>query len=471
MKGMHNVMYGAIGQFYNIDGQSSNTHRLMILPAGMLGVDAVVASELLERDINKDRKESITYRYVETTSGYKEERSVILNILLNYFDNLKAEKDDLVQIIYLGVFIRPSLTQLRELKEIPQHICVIDVYNSHAYEDIESISSKEDVPAGDVVRDYCVSYGDVPTKVLGKFVSKYIREMDRDVEYQFGIKRLGRTTDTMYAEHVYAPLKDRTSSGINVKTWGDHNIETKDLYSGDPLSHQLNPVLMHYMVYQYWHRIDPDDLKYQKYLLRFIMGITDDPEDVDIETIVVNETQILRCTFWDMMSSMKRVSNPYTCEVGGQTLTFSPPAIVEYDGSLNHQRPYEGVIADFMMRKGFILVDDNKNVRPIELDESRSLKARFYNYVILNVNEPAPEEPNYQKVELLVMRDTDTGAMVVRSFIQKKFHVVRNAMSDALTNCNTTDKRIVIAPHSNPNLMLSIEDFVYNPALADKTEG
>lgn len=469
---MYNPVYSAISEFYGTkkETQDTTTHRLLILPAGMLGVDAVIMSELLERDVNVGRKESITYRYVKNCSSYRKERAEILDILVNYFDHLKAADTDLVSIMYLGVLIRPSIATLRKAKEIPQHIVVTDIYNSHAYDDLEqSLGAEEDCPEGDKVNDYCVSYGDVPSKVLSKFISRYIKDMDRDIEFQFGIKRIARTTEVAYAEHAYAPLQDRNSTGINAKLWTDRSVDVQDLYGGEPLTKHLNPVLLHYMVYEYWHRIDPTDLSYQKYVLRFIMGITDDPEDVDIEKIIVMETKILRNTLQDMMSNVKVLNKPYKCTIGSKTLTFSPPAVVEYSGSLHHQRPYEGVVADFFMRRGFIEIDGNENVHPVELEWSRSLNATFDKVVLKDRDIVAPEDPNYQKVELLVMRDSETGALVVRCFTQKIPHVVMDAIYHALTE--TGRESIITAPHAPAKLMLAIKDFVYDPTLVENAEG
>lgn len=474
---MKDTIYKALGKFYHIEKDEDTqgtTHRLMILPAGMLAADAKIISGLLDQEINMDsKKEPIVYRTVDNIGNYTRERNAILDILMDYFDHLNAIDTDLVSILYIGVFIRPTIEILRAVKNIPQHIRVTDVYNTHVYNTIDQSIGQEEYPAGDRVVDCNVSYGDVPSKVLGKFMTEYIKEADRDVEYRFGIERLGRTTKVMYAEHVYAQLKDRYSAdGINDMRWNNRNVETKDLYGGDPLCESLDPVLAHYMVYRYWHRIDHSDLMYRDYICHFIKGITDGLGDIDVEEIIIHEAQILRNTLWNVKDNIRIASNPYSCEIAGKNLMFSPPAIIEYEGSLHHPMPYEGVVADFLARKGSIVVS-HREVHPIDLNWHNSTKALFFDCAVIDNNESMTVDEDYmkdrQKVELVVMHDPETGAMVVRSFNQKRPNAIRDALHDALT-VNTNGEAIIIAPHSPADMMLSMRDFIYDPARMNKSK-
>lgn len=476
---MKDIPYGSLSEFYNTskceDTEGITTHRLMILPAGMLAADAMIISEFLDQELNVDsKKEPIIYRTVDNVGSYTKERNEMLDILVDYFDHLNAADTDLVLITYIGVFIRPTIRALRAVKDIPQHIRVTDIYNTHVYDDMEQSIGQEEYPLGDRVVNCNVSYGDVPSKVFSKFMTTYIRNYDRDVEYRFGIERLGRTTKVMYAEHVYAQLIDRCSAGgVNDQRWNDRSIETKDLYGGDPLSESLDPVLTHYMIYQYWHRIDKSDITYEDYVRHFIKGITDGPNDIDVEEIIVHETQLLRDTLWSVKDSIRIASNPYSCEVAGKTLTFSPPTIIEYEGSLNHQRPYEGVVADFLARKGSIVVS-HKETHPVDLNWHNALKALFFDYAIVGENESTTDDEgcmkDRQKVELVVMHDPETDATVVRSFNQKRPNAIRDALHDALTD-HTNGEAIISAPHSPAELMLSMQDFIYDPARANKSKG
>lgn len=474
---MEKKVYKALAAFYgaNNSGTKRVTRRLMVLPEGMLGVDAMVVSEIIDDKVNNENREMITYRFVTNVEDIETRTMVSATITqwVSGFDKL-GEKD-IISIVCLGLNGVPGIDEIRDTtKDTTHQIRLTDIYGFDP-----SLSAHPDSFDGfccinedgaDDMMDYTVrdayNYGDIPVSILSHFVRKHVRKGDRFPSYgpRYAIKKLARETAT-FSGHVYAPLADRGDFHIKATEWADESIKTKDLFEGNPLRKSLDPVLVHYMVYNHMHREDPTDGTYVKALHMYITDIDKYNEEIldTIEPMVVHETQLLRDTLFKIVYSIEVITKPFTaCTVIGKQLVLSPPAIVEYKTDIDNPMPYEGVACEYLKRYGYIEITD-ENINPICM--TKGFDADYcYDSIILrtwknmNPSEYEDEAQDSQKIEVIIARDNASHKAIIRIQDNK---VLKNALYDLLTDDNG-HKGFTRAAFAPAEYMLTSYDIVYD---------
>lgn len=479
---MRKSVYKALAAFYTANTQNTGakrvTHRLMILPEGVIGVDAMVASEIIDSSINDNAsREMITYRFVTNSKGSVTCTQVGLTIAEWYSNFEKLGKNDIMSIVCLGLNGVPDIDDIRDVAKDTTHpFRLTDIYcgdgMSHPYdtEDDEYCSGAAGMTdeMDMVAEDEFTSYGDVPVSILSHFLRKHVRKGERFPSYRqrLGIKSLAHATSVSEG-HIYAQLMGVEDVGIRATDWADEEIKTADLFGGNLLRKSLDPVLVHYMVYNYMHREDPTDAKYIEAVHMYITDIDKYNEEIlgTIEPMVVHETQMLRDTLFKIVYNTEVLTKPFTaCTVNGKPLVFSPPVIVEYKTNIDNPMPYEGVACDYLKRAGYVEISD-ENINPIKT--AKGFSANLYGDSIIlrtwsnmNPSEYEDEASNSQKIEVIIARDSnaESNKMIIR--IQDS-RVMEDAFYDLLTDDNGR-KSFTRAAFAPAEYMLTGYDIVYD---------
>lgn len=477
---MNKKLYKALATFYgyseeqNTDAKRVN-HRLMILPEGMLGADGMIISEIIDNEINQNKnREMITYRSISNTVWGADACVDVTATIMQYYSDLKKLGDnDVISIVCLGLDGVPTIDEIRKVTgDTPQPIWLTDIYCSGRHPDsTKSKKGKTNSTNDMVASDFDVSRGSIPTSTLYHFLKKHSKVEHVSEELCLRVKKVARTTFTTSNGHIYAPLREKDSDCIGIEEWEDGEIETKDLYNGAPLMETLEPVLVHRMLYNYMQRKDPSGAEYAKFVHTYVA----DSNGFDkmlygtIEPMVLHETQLARDTYFEVTNRIEVLTKPFkACEVIGKPIIFSPPVIVEYKTDIDHPMPYEGVICEYLKRKGFLVIVD-EDVHPIDFhmrrsifdDDGEDFGTKHECAVLYPMYALGKDQLNIQKIDVIIARDSDpySGKMIIRG---QSNSPVENAFKVTLTGNYDNFKHIIDDKHAPAEYMLTEDDFIYD---------
>lgn len=472
-------------------------HRLMFLPKGMLGADAMIIADHIENELEAFRKaEPIEYHFVDNTNGTTD-TAAILEAISIYFDKLVEKRmavdGNYVSICFLSLNAVPTDAEVSAAMKLrypynkyPFNTLDIYKYGTAHRNDVMlvEVDDDEEMKQPNLVKQTSVaepsisrrvSYGDIPGKVLVSF--KNIFELHRGYLPGNASDDLANSTK-MKNGHIYVPLKNKDEETVKLCSYVDPSIPLEKLYSKD-LRLSLDPTLIHYLIYCYWHRTDKTDRLYTAFMGNYMSKVDDrgygyetraegnnstaaicqDPTESDIDEILKTELTTLRETAMVMCGHSKLISRKFTiCELNGKPVTIAPPAVVMYETQFtnpyNNPMQYEGVIGEYIKKHGYVGVGD---LNFIDINEDSPIADRLGNLVTLDPN--SNDHAFDQKINAFIARDTNTGTMIVRCYDDS----VRRVIYLTLTGNGKKSGNVITAMNSDERLMLTGRDFIFVP--------
>lgn len=502
---MKKKMYKAFQEFYYTypggkDPKYPLAHRLMILPKGQLGADGVIMSEMIRTFIGKNG-ESIEYRFVKNDHVYGHSTADdVRELIKEYLDNV-VEKfgadGHYASICLLGIDEVPTVDEIRKVLKKQYPFNLIDIYYCCAprftrigNKRKNQSSEEEDHPKSEngslCPNNYqkSIGFGNNPTATLWEFYLHYIEQATYRYDFgpsqiEEGMRKLVALNDIVEC-HQVVQLMDKVQRPIKMNRYLDPTVESQHLQYSKYLSKALDSTLVHYMVYNYWHRIDESDMTYVNFVGNCVttnIGLLDlenprktndlssidpmHPRKSDIELIVLHEMDILRDTMRKMRDSAKVVSKMMpSFEISGKSVDLMYPVVVQYETSLDKPLPYEALIANYIRKNGYVEIPATTN-----LGEYTMLPSDFYkprdNVLLVG---PDPYEHAYAitKIDILIGYDPTCNGSVVRYYNPTVAGLVYVILSEGYE----WDKgNKIVSSQMIGEQLLDHQDFIFDPRI------